>query len=127
MFSNRASRYGDGVFETIRVINGTPLFISSHYKRLIAGIRALKITPPEFFSEEFFNLKITELTKSNNITKGGKVRLSVFRSGTGAYLPEENTASFIIEAQTLSSDLYTLNKEGLIIDVFQELNKTINK
>ena len=38
----RAARYGDGVFETIRMREGKLLFIEDHYFRLMASMRILE-------------------------------------------------------------------------------------
>ena len=40
---NRGHLYGDGVFESIRIMNGKPLNMDNHIKRLIEGAKAIKI------------------------------------------------------------------------------------
>jgi len=41
---NRAFLFGDGLFESIKVVNGKPLFIHAHHSRLTEGLKALKIS-----------------------------------------------------------------------------------
>jgi len=44
--SDRGFQYGDGLFETIRVSNGQPVFLDRHIERLHAGCRRLYIPFP---------------------------------------------------------------------------------
>ncbi len=44
---DRAFHYGDGLFETIAVLNGKPLFWQEHILRMQAGAALLRITPPD--------------------------------------------------------------------------------
>lgn len=46
--SDRAIHYGDGLFETIAVVNAKPRLWSAHMERLALGCERLKITPPDF-------------------------------------------------------------------------------
>lgn len=41
--ADRGFRFGDGVFETIRVARGVPLYWDNHMNRLADGLRALRI------------------------------------------------------------------------------------
>ena len=49
----RAARYGDGVFETIRMREGKLLFIEDHYFRLMASMRILRMMIPMDFTPEY--------------------------------------------------------------------------
>lgn len=51
--SNRSFKYGDGLFETINVINQVPLYIDLHVNRLLGGLLALEINIPENWTELF--------------------------------------------------------------------------
>ena len=44
--SDRGFQYGDGLFETIKVINGQPVFLDRHIERLHTGCRRLYIPFP---------------------------------------------------------------------------------
>lgn len=46
--SDRGFQYGDGLFETIEVLQGRPLFLDRHLKRLEEGCRRLLIPMPDF-------------------------------------------------------------------------------
>lgn len=45
--SDRGFQYGDGLFETIAVANGKPLFLQQHLNRLLTGCERLFIPPPD--------------------------------------------------------------------------------
>jgi Branched-chain amino acid aminotransferase/4-amino-4-deoxychorismate lyase len=45
--SDRGFQYGDGLFETIEVRNGTPVFLDQHFQRLQRGCQRMLITPPD--------------------------------------------------------------------------------
>ncbi|MCF6202690.1 MAG: aminodeoxychorismate lyase [Methylococcaceae bacterium] len=55
-FSDRGFQYGDGLFETIEIINGKPLFFKQHIQRLLKGCQKLLIPPPdlEIITKEAF-------------------------------------------------------------------------
>ncbi len=55
---DRGFQYGDGLFETIEVLNGTPLFLNQHLQRLIKGCHQLLIPAPkiELLKKEAFQL-----------------------------------------------------------------------
>ena len=45
--TDRGFRFGDGVFETIRLEAGRLYQWPLHLSRMLAGLAALRITPPE--------------------------------------------------------------------------------
>lgn len=45
--ADRGLHYGDGLFETIEVILGKPVFLKEHLQRLSGGCSRLKIPPPD--------------------------------------------------------------------------------
>ncbi len=57
-FSDRGFQYGDGLFETIEVKNGTPLFLEQHLQRLLKDCQRLLIPAPDLklLKEEAFQL-----------------------------------------------------------------------
>ena len=124
---NRAFRYGDALFETIRYHKGIPLFFDNHYNRLVHGMDVLMMDTSTLPSKEELQKQMTALVVKNSIFKDSRIRLTVFRSGAGLYTPEKNSVSFIIEASPLEGELYTYNKKGLLIGVFDKYRKTSNE
>ena len=56
-----------------------------------------------------------------------RFRLTVYRDGEGLYTPVSNKPGYLLESTALTDGNYTLNQKGLIIDVYDELTKPINK
>ena len=123
----RGFNFGDGLFETIRVINGESIFLNAHFNRISNGLEVLKIKQNYSFNLNSLNRYINELLLYKNIKQGGKVKVYVFRGGLGTYKPETNQMSFIIEAIDLEHNIYELNKKGYLVDVYNEYSKTVNQ
>jgi len=64
-FSDRGFQYGDGLFETIEVLNGIPVFLNQHLQRLSKGCEKLLIPIPdiEIFRKEAFQLAQSSASK----------------------------------------------------------------
>ncbi|RQO70662.1 4-amino-4-deoxychorismate lyase [Pedobacter sp. KBW06] len=124
---NRAFRYGDGLFESMRMDNGKLKFAEQHADRLRAGMKALKMDGSNLMDEYFLKQKTAELSKKNKLKDHIRFRLSVYREGEGLYTPESNKAGYVLEASPLAQPTYELNKKGLIVDVYDEITKPVNK
>lgn len=124
---NRAFRFGDGLFESMRMIDGKLQLAELHADRLAAGMKALKIDGHALMDPYFLKQKTTDLAKRNKWTGNARFRLSVYRAGAGLYTPENNKNGYLLEGNILPSNTYELNKKGLIVDLFTDLAKPINK
>ncbi len=120
---NRGHLYGDGVFETLRVIQGRTINVENHVKRLHDGAKALKMRVPTFMSTQFFEEKISELLSKSAITEGGKVRISLDRITGGTYKPDSNEVTYFIEVYPHQSNIFELNSKGLEIDLYTDIKK----
>lgn len=118
--SNRSFLYGDGIFETIKVVDRKILFLEDHYFRLMASMRIVRMKIPKNFTMEFFESQILLLTDKLSISESARVRITVFRNDGGFYLPEENTVSYIIEASALTSKEYKITTSNYEVDLFKD-------
>jgi branched-chain amino acid aminotransferase len=125
-FANRAFRYGDSLFETIRVCNNKIMFLRDHVNRLKLGMTVLRMNLPAEFNTENVNEFITQLLKHNVHAPHARVRFTVFRNDGGHYTPETNDISFLIESEPLTSN-YELNQRGYWVDIYADIKKPINK
>lgn len=112
---NRAFKYGDALFETIKVVNGKIIFSEDHYFRLMASMRMLRMKISMKFTLEFFENEILKTIVSNSLLEA-RVRFSVFRKDGGLYLPENNQIDYLIEAQEFIKPL----KNEYEIDLFKD-------
>jgi branched-chain amino acid aminotransferase len=127
LYTNRAFKFGDGVFETIRIVNGRALFLEHHINRLITGAKAMKIDVSQNLNVSYFTKTINELSHLNKIKQGGRIRLTLFRSGEGAYKPTSNDGSYVIEMIPIDDNYFKLNTEGLIIDIYNIMKKSLDQ
>ena len=125
-FNNRAFRYGDALFETIRLCNNKVMFLKDHLNRLKIGMTVLRMNlPAEFNSDNIYEF-IIQLLKHNTHAPNARIRLTVFRNDGGYYTPETNDISFLIESEEMSH-AYEINQKGYWIDLYGDLKKPINK
>jgi len=124
---NRGFKFGDGIFESMRMCNGKLQFAELHADRLRAAMKALKFDSYTLFDDYFLRQKTTELARKNKLNGNVRYRLSIYREGEGLYTPTSNKPGYILEASALPDGGYELNQKGLIIDVYDELTKPINK
>src|ERR1035438_8110366 len=118
---NRAFRYGDGLFESIKFVNGKALFFHDHYTRMNAGMKYLKMGFDTFgFSEQYLHKEIIKTVEKNKASNSCNVRLQVFRNYGGKYTPTKNECSFIIEVEPVPDAFYTLNEKGLKLGIYDE-------
>ena len=123
---NRGYVYGDGVFESIRIMNGVPLNMENHVRRLLDGAKAIKMRPASYFTTQFFEEKIIELCQKSEILEGGRCRISLDRVTGGAYKPESNEASYFIEVYHYETNNFELNSKGLEVDQYADIKKQRN-
>ncbi|MDB9881556.1 aminotransferase class IV [Bacteroidia bacterium] len=85
---NRGFLYGDGFFETIRVLDGSIPLMDSHLERIEDAMIIYKLEPKFEISEDFIRSIASEY-ESN-----GSLRINFFRDGGGTYSPETNDVAF---------------------------------
>ena len=91
--ADRGFQYGDGVFETILVKNGAPLFLSKHLERLIYGCKILGIP---FEDKTLLTREIMELTRCYGDHGVMKIILTRGLGGRGYKPPEKPSATRVI-------------------------------
>ena len=119
-------RYGDGLFETMKIANGNILLEEYHFERLFSGLELLKFKIPLHFSKQKISDEVKELCKKNNYGELARVRLSVSR-GRGGLYDCDNKVSYLIESGPLEQNNNVLNENGLVIDIFPDARKSPDK
>ncbi len=120
---SRAFRYGDGLFESIRIIRSEILFFHDHIQRLISGMQALKIQVPQEWDHHFFYHIICELMAKNSISASGRIRIQVWRKGSGRYTPVSNEPELLIEVQSMDEPEFVWLDKGLRVDIAKSVHK----
>lgn len=118
--SNRSFLYGDGVFETLKVVNNEILFFEDHYFRLLASMRIIRMQIPMSFTLEFLEEQVLTLVNKQNIQDSARVRLTVYRNDGGYYTPTDNKVSFVIQASPLSTKSYNTSKSHFEVDLYKD-------
>ena len=117
---NRSFIYGDGVFETLKIVNGKILFFEDHYFRLMASMRIIRMQIPMSFTLEYLEEEILKLAIINNVTDSARVRFTVYRNEGGFYLPTDNSISFIIQATQLEQKKYQFWESRFEVDLYKD-------
>lgn len=118
---NRGLRYGDALFETIRVVNGKIFFWEDHYLRLMASMRILRMAIPQNFTMEFLEKEIAATLSENALQHAAaRVRLTVFRNNGGRYLPATHQVSYILEAHPLEAPFFVLHENRFEVELFKD-------
>lgn len=125
-FANRAFRYGDSLFESIRFCNNKIMFLRDHIARLKLGMTVLRMNLPAELKTENIHEFIMELLKHNAHAPNARIRLTVFRKDGGLYTPDSNDISFLIESEEMELP-YALNQKGFWVDIYADIKKPINK
>jgi branched-chain amino acid aminotransferase len=106
---SRLSQYGDGIFETIRLMDGEILFFYDHIDRMFAAMNVLKMNIPQHWNHNYFYKVICELLEKNNMDSSSRIRINVWRESSGKYLPETNSVSVSISSESLADKNYIWN------------------
>jgi branched-chain amino acid aminotransferase len=120
--ANRGLRYGDGLFETMRVVKGNIVLQHLHFERLFQGLAVLQFQCPAQFTPAALTQAILGLCHKMNIDQAARVRLNIVRGNGGLYDPENHLPNIIIEAWPLPTPT-TLNENGLVVDIYSDARK----
>jgi len=119
--SNRAFKYADAIFETIKVVNGTILFWEDHYFRLMSSMRIVRMEIPMEFTMEFLEGEILKLVEAENLLEAtARIRMTVFRDAPGLYTPEHNAIGYFIEVSELKNSKYVHANGQHVVDLFKD-------
>ncbi|MCX6319308.1 MAG: aminotransferase class IV [Bacteroidetes bacterium] len=121
--SNRGYRYGDGLFETMRMIKGQLPWWDAHWARLQKGLQLLQYELPGLFNAEKLKQDIITLCRKNKCEQLARIRLSVFRGNGGLY-DGDQTAQYLVECWPLPASRLQLNINGLVVGVYPHSRKS---
>jgi branched-chain amino acid aminotransferase len=117
--NNRSFLFGDGVFETLKVVNGKILFWEDHYFRFMASLRIIRMRIPMEFTMEFLEQQVLDLMHQKAMSNA-RVRITVFRNAGGKYMPDTSTVSYLIDAEELATENYQLIKTPYEVELYKD-------
>lgn len=112
--TNRGFKFGDGVFETMKLEKGQLHLAPYHFDRLFSSLELLQI--PFTFSSAVLTESIEALCTANGCTERARVRLAVYRS-------ERGEGEYCIEATKLPEEKTLWNERGWEIDIYPYVRK----
>lgn len=120
---NRGLRYGDGLFETMKIIGGNIQFLQDHLDRLWLGLNVLGFTIPPHFTKKKIHQEVISLCEKNKHQRAGRIRINIIRGDGGLYDAENHQPNFIIESWELSPTYNEFNSNGLVVAIYPEARK----
>lgn len=121
--NNRSFRYGDGFFETMKMINGSIVLGNLHFERLFTSLETMKFDTPKLFTAASLEEQVLNLAKKNKHSANGRIRLMVFRGDGGLYDAPDNHPNYLIQTWEMNDANNHLNENGLVTDVFADARK----
>jgi branched-subunit amino acid aminotransferase/4-amino-4-deoxychorismate lyase len=125
--NNRSFRYGDGFFETIKVMNGKILLADLHMERLFSSLQLLQFQVPVYFTATYVKENILALVKKNEHHKLARVRVTIYRGDGGLYDELSHFPNHLIQSWDLNLTNNQLNENGLVIGIYKDARKNCDK
>lgn len=113
---NRAFKYGDALFDTLKYSNNQIEFLEDHYFRLMASMRILRMNIPMNFTLEFYETAILNSIDFSVNDDQYRIRVTIFRKNGGQYLPISNDINYFIE----TAPLHNISHLKYEIDIFKD-------
>jgi branched-chain amino acid aminotransferase len=123
---NRGLRYGDGVFETMKVNLDKIQLGDQHMQRLFSALQLLGFDCPGYFTPLYLLEKISQLAHRNGHSKLARIRLMVYRGNGGLYDPENHYPHHIIQSWHLPAANHEWNENGLVLGVHRKARKAVD-
>lgn len=114
-YNNRGFKYGDALFETVKIKEEAIVFCEDHYFRLMASMRMLRMDIPMNFTLEFFEAEILKTINANSGLEN-RVKFTVFRDAEGLYCPSKNDIAYVVEASKIDVQL----KDNYKVDLYKD-------
>lgn len=118
--ANRGFLFGDGVFETVKIVDNKVLFLEDHYFRLMSGMRIVRMRIPMDFTMEHFEQQLLATAAASDCAGSARVRITVYRDASGRYLPDSNNVSYVISASALPFAAYTIADVTYEVELYKD-------
>ncbi len=120
---NRATHYGDGIFETLRIANSKVCFTTAHYARMLHGATVLGLENALLFNEHNFRSYLQEYIQTHTLIHA-RVRLQLSREGAMGYACNSQETELSISHEPLATATYSINTTRYTYGVYTNNYKT---
>lgn len=121
--NNRSFRYGDGFFETMKIVDGQLMYQDLHILRIKSSLEILQFAIPKHFSFNDLCQQVVALAKKNKMQNLARVRIVFFRGNGGLYDAVDSKPNILIETYNLENN-NNWNENGLTIDTYKLAKKS---
>lgn len=125
--NNRSYRYGDGCFETMKLLDGKIQLAKYHFERLLSSLEILHFKKSGYFTAAWLEKQVLSVAEKNGHLKSARIRLTVTRGEGGVYDEQNQFPYLLIQSWPLSPTVQQLNENGLVIDVYKEARKVTDR
>jgi branched-chain amino acid aminotransferase len=120
---NRSFRYGEGLFETLRLHSGKMPLWNYHWQRLSTSLPQLYFDVPKHFSANQLQSEVMELATKNKCSHA-RVRITFFKGEGGLWEQPTSSFNYIIQCWPLEESEFRMNENGLDMGVFEAGKKS---
>jgi branched-chain amino acid aminotransferase len=124
--NNRSFRYGDGCFETMKVVNSKLILADFHFRRLLSSLDTLKFVIPSSLTEVTFINSVLELVEANREQGLSRVRMVCYRGNGGLYENEGNALNYIIQSSPGNPATNVFNEKGFVVGFYPDAKKSVD-
>ncbi|MBY0476140.1 MAG: aminotransferase class IV [Chitinophagaceae bacterium] len=117
---NRSFRYGEGLFETIRLQNNQLPLWNAHWNRLITSLPQLYFSAPAHFNSDVLKIQVLALAQKNKCTDAARVRITVCKGEGGLWETPSTSFNYIIQCWPIENKEFSMNENGLDIGLFED-------
>lgn len=116
---NRSFRYGEGLFETIRLHRSKMPLWEKHWYRLTTSLPQLYFEQPKHFSSELLQAEVLQLAAKNKCLDAARVRITIFKGEGGLWEQPSTLFNYLIQCWPLEKKEFEMNENGLDLGVFE--------
>jgi branched-chain amino acid aminotransferase len=124
--NNKSFRYGDGFFETIRVVNGTIPLWQQHSKRIQYTLQILGGNLAAHENADTIYNNVLKTCAKNGESNAARVRVSFYGGNGGLTDVTTGVYHYIIESFALQEGHFSFNQNGLILGMYNAHKKLSN-
>lgn len=121
----RGFKFGDGCFETMKVVAGQLLLAQFHFERLLEALDRLGFILPDYYTPAWLHGQVQQLIAANGHREAARVRVTVFRGNGGVYGAIDPFPHTVVQSWALQQSGW--QEKGLHVDICREVLKAADR